>query len=440
MLKPILLAITISLFTACGAADTNAPVAPVVPFTPQPSLPAAVSISINTQGLTPGQTAVVTARVSLANGEISSTGAITWTSSDPSVASLTPSGVRAAIVTALKPGSAEITGTIGNVSGKIAVPVSAPVTIVRSTGFVYTEAEGFVLIPAPAGAVGIEPQALNDAGQVVGRILFQASGSHAFLWTRTDGLKDLGTMPGSSTPDAMATAISENGQVVGWARVTSGDYHAFRWTPATGMNDLGTLPGARHSFASGVNNAGDVVGSSNASDGLRPFRWSAERGMETLTADAASFGQATAINESGQVAGVLTLPGDPYPLDYAGAVMWTASGVKTDIVKCSEYPDCQAASYAINSSGFVVGTTGSHAFIWTNEGMKLVPGVPTGGFSAALAINDSETVVGMVFGAAQRGFIWSQSGGYRELHALNDGAAITLTDVNNKNQIVGYFQ
>ena len=39
------------------------------------------------------------------------------------------------------------------------------------------------------------------------------------------------------------------------------DYHAFLWSQSTGMLDIGTLGGA-HSIAYDINNAGQIVGGS----------------------------------------------------------------------------------------------------------------------------------------------------------------------------------
>ena len=65
---------------------------------------------------------------------------------------------------------------------------------------------------------------------------------------------DLGTFSRycSKTAD-----INDSGQVVGMSGVANGDVHAFLWTASDGMVNLGTL-GGDQSEAVAINNAGQV--------------------------------------------------------------------------------------------------------------------------------------------------------------------------------------
>ena len=120
--------------------------------------------------------------------------------------------------------------------------------------------------------------AVNDAGLVVGRSYTTRDAAiHAFSWTRATGMTDLGTLGGccsvavavndaarpptcSRKPCPAPPTTTKSAQVVGYSN-TTGDAstHAFSWTVSGGMTDLGTL-GGNFSFASAVNNAGQVVG------------------------------------------------------------------------------------------------------------------------------------------------------------------------------------
>ena len=125
--------------------------------------------------------------------------------------------------------------------------------------------------------------AVNDSGQIVGFAYAYLPAipaswnckpvqvtpgvwicAHAFSWTPTGGMVDLGTL-GGAAPDGSpalsnAHAVNASGQVVGTSFTgIPGQLHAFSWTPAGGMVDLGTL-GGKWSFPLALNASGQVVG------------------------------------------------------------------------------------------------------------------------------------------------------------------------------------
>jgi probable HAF family extracellular repeat protein len=84
----------------------------------------------------------------------------------------------------------------------------------------------------PGGRDFSVARGINDAGQVVGESGTASGQSHAFVWTAADGMVDLGTFVGATTPISTAQAINNAGQVVGASYVAGNflAYHAALWT------------------------------------------------------------------------------------------------------------------------------------------------------------------------------------------------------------------
>lgn len=117
---------------------------------------------------------------------------------------------------------------------------------------------------------------INDKGQTVGfsstcatgLLPPFAAGAHAVMWESDGTPHDLGNLGGTFNPNVLAVgniafAINDRDQVTGVSALPgSQTAHGFFWTTHTGMVDLGTLPGDSTSAGLGINNRGDVVGSS----------------------------------------------------------------------------------------------------------------------------------------------------------------------------------
>jgi len=136
---------------------------------------------------------------------------------------------------------------------------------------------------------------INIRGQVVGE------SAHAFLY-ENGTMKDLGTLLGGDT--SVAYAINDAGQIVGGSTLADGSMHAFLYRHGV-MQDLGTLAGGRNSVARAINNSGQIVGSSTVANGTWHAFLYDDGHMIDLTTfpGGAGFSDAKSINDRGQIVG-----------------------------------------------------------------------------------------------------------------------------------------
>jgi probable HAF family extracellular repeat protein len=175
---------------------------------------------------------------------------------------------------------------------------------------------------------------INNAGQVVGASATADGFNHAFLWDPTNGLTDLGTPSGFT--DSWATAINASGQVTGvtqfYDELSGWHTSALLWDAANGMIALGAGPGYTDSNAAGINDDGELVGYQwDAVTQVDPaFLWTpdAPNGVSGSFTDLGMLpygidSGATGVNNAGQVVGWSSVDdGWDY---YTYAVLWDAA-------------------------------------------------------------------------------------------------------------------
>ncbi len=168
--------------------------------------------------------------------------------------------------------------------------------------------------------------AINDLGQAVG-----ASGNcgpfnaieqnnltpfHAVLWRNGNAI-DLGNLGGDGRFGGIyATGLNDNGQVVGTSDTTDdASFHAFLWQQDH-ITDLGTLPGDSYSSATAIGNNGMVLGVSvSATFSPRAALWrnGTATDMNTLVPQntALYLESACSINDKGEIIGFAVLKSNP---------------------------------------------------------------------------------------------------------------------------------
>jgi uncharacterized membrane protein len=342
----------------------------------------------------------------------------------------------------------------------------------------------------------VTPTAINIWAQVVG-----SNNGQAFIWSRSQGMRNLGIMPGGTF--SMAGGINDLGVVTGTAdgpgTVTSlipsfpnqdcSDLiQPFVWTPTKGMQGLGTVAGPEPApwdgfsdwctlsfFATGINDRGEVGGYTGPLPDLYQwaFLWTSTGGMTTF---GSSFTPtfANGVNITAQIVGQSVG-------EIGNAVSWK-NGVETTLVDLGAGSglDYTSSANGLNDQGQVVGWSTTvpfypncdlditvcpiHAVLWTGSGAIQDLGTLAGDTSStASKINFFGEVIGssgntidsQELGATGgagfdgtvpitvvgRPFIWTARSGMRDLNSLipsSSGWVLnSASDLNIWGQIVG---
>ena len=226
--------------------------------------------------------------------------------------------------------------------------------------------------------------------------------------------------------------------------------------------DLGTLgkpDGNSWINWGGINESGEAVGMSETAvpdpDGedvcgfgtqltCVPFLWRNGR-MSALPTVGGNNGQASAINDRGEVAGyaetAVTDPGCP-PYKITAAVLWEKG-------KALALPtvggDLDGVAFGINDQGQAVGYSGSciaatHAVVWKNNTALVLQDLGGTRSNIAYVINNRGQMAGKVRSADGTTYVaalWQADGTLTILGILPGDFAAFATGLNNRGQVVG---
>ena len=285
---------------------------------------------------------------------------------------------------------------------------------------------------------------INDRGEIAGRTdagdpNFPDS-SRAVFWSARTGAVDLGTLGGVRSE---ARALNNHGMLAGLAQRPGDVFPQARPTVwkvgrdgrAEEVIEIGSFA---NGIAAAVNDHGVAVGFFNTVANGPPtgFRWSERDGLAPLPPLGGNRSQASGINDRGDVVGTSTVaPGSPLH-----AVVWWRDGTVTDIGTLG----ANTQGLAINRRGEVVGfgfpcpACQPQALYWSAE-TGIIPLGTFGGFrSFVFGIDDDGRVAGWYQTADQvrHGFVWTREGGKVDLPGLG-GPNTASGGINNRGQVTG---
>ena len=228
--------------------------------------------------------------------------------------------------------------------------------------------------------------------------------------------------------------------------------------------DLGTLGGQNSWMNWGqINDYAQIVGYSdtavpdpNGEDicgfgthlTCHPFLWQFFH-MSALPTLGGNNGQASGINNSGQIAGFAengivdsTCPPNTTNDRIVLPVLWEKGNAKA-LPTVGSDPDGEA--FGINGQGQAVGFSGNctadlHAVLWENGTATPLPDLGVEGASLAWAINDQGQIVGEVFnpeGTTQTAALWQNGAKSQHLGTLPGDFGSLASGINNRGQVVG---
>jgi probable HAF family extracellular repeat protein len=183
---------------------------------------------------------------------------------------------------------------------------------------------------SPPGFIVGEAVAVNDSGQAAVVAEGNPQSYRGFLW---DGgtWTDLGLLPGRS--ECIPEDIDGLGRIVGTClTLGAGDVVAFLGESGV-IADLGTLSGTARAY--GINEMGQVAGFARADQPggngeQRAFLWEDGTMTELPPLHGRDNGQAFGLNDLGDVVGSSWYPAGPYSLSADRAALWWADGEIAD--------------------------------------------------------------------------------------------------------------
>lgn len=302
----------------------------------------------------------------------------------------------------------------------------APALTVLALAVVATTAEADTYDVVDLGTLGgtqSDVAGINELGVITGFANDEDNDRHPYIY-QDGSLIDLGT-GGDEDTNASAFGINNLGQVVGSSFINPAA-PALPFLYDAGQITFLSFPGDRLSPSPGsINDSGAIVGTfQTPSFASRGFILS-NGTFTTIPTFGGSDSWAVAVNKEGQVTGFAkTVSDKPHAFLYVNGSL-TDLGTLTGPTGLSQGHGLNSRGQVVGSSSQIFGTT--HAFLYSGGVMRDIGTLNGGMNSAAYGINASGQVVGAsdFFGSIlQHGFI------------QKDGTLSDLNDLRTSNEIL----
>jgi len=295
--------------------------------------------------------------------------------------------------------------------------------IASSNGMVWAVSYSITELLPAKGDMETFAYGINAHGDVVGQSLSGDLSGSAVLWKNgVPGVpKLLSTLDGGNS---LARGINDIGQISGYS---GNGGTPVLWTNGIPAN-LAT-PAFPVGQASGINNAGKVVGEARLVGQLKPILWNGPQPLN-IPLPGPNFMGAVTINGHGKVAGFGAWP------DGDRAIVWNSSDGSSTIL-----PSLGASfskAIGINNAGEVVGVSSEntpiapHAVVW-NGSVITDLGVPLGARSEAVGINNFGKIVGSSgsFNPWSEGLVFHFQADLATAFLWDNGTPVNLFDASD---------